>query len=202
MKAFTASILVSCSHIRQKLSKIKMNHVAHRTNSILQNPSPHSGMHWLRSPHSAMHWLRGWTGALHILKNHFTSYCAIKWLHSVKILIDLESTHQVLSYDVQYDTSFNMKIWPQGTQFFTSALTMKVTADRLPKIISWMVDHVLLAHQVWSSSNHEYLSLSIFSLILSFDLGPLQGWTNPRPRRPGQQEMVIAFHSSNAQPGN
>jgi hypothetical protein len=25
-----------------------MNHVAQRANSILQKPSPHSGMHWLR----------------------------------------------------------------------------------------------------------------------------------------------------------
>jgi hypothetical protein len=42
------------------------------------------------------------------------------------------------------------KILPRGTQFSTSALTMKVTTDRPQRLISYLVDHMLLAHQDWS----------------------------------------------------
>jgi hypothetical protein len=38
----------SQSKIAWKWLKPEMNHVTHRANSILQKPSPHSGMHWLR----------------------------------------------------------------------------------------------------------------------------------------------------------
>ena len=52
--------LTSNDYIQKKNKKTKkqMNHVAQRANSILQKPSPHSGMHWLSIPHSGMHRLR------------------------------------------------------------------------------------------------------------------------------------------------
>jgi hypothetical protein len=53
-------------------------------------------------------------------KFKFLRYNVAKWHHNVKILIDLESTHPVLSYEVLHDMvpygTVDFKIWPWGKQ--------------------------------------------------------------------------------------
>jgi hypothetical protein len=55
------------------------------------------------------------------------------------------------------------------TPFSTLALTMKVMVDQPSKLISWVPDHVLLSHQVWSWSNHKYSKNKVF---VSFKIWP------------------------------
>ena len=53
-----------------------------------------------------------------LVKIQFLRYDVTKWRHNVKLLVDLESTHQELSYDILHDIvphgTFNFKIWPWG----------------------------------------------------------------------------------------
>ena len=57
----------------------------------------------------------------------FWRYDVTKWRHNVKIFIDLESTHQDLSYEVLHDMvpwgTFDFKIWPWGKQISTRSET-------------------------------------------------------------------------------
>jgi hypothetical protein len=46
----------------------------------------------------------------------------------------------------------DFKIWPWGTPFSIQAFTMKFKIDWLIKLISYVADHVLLSHEVWSWS--------------------------------------------------
>jgi hypothetical protein len=49
MQGLSRKLLLSKKWLQTKKNK-QMNHVAQRANNILQKPSPHSGMHWLRFP--------------------------------------------------------------------------------------------------------------------------------------------------------
>jgi hypothetical protein len=42
-----------------------------------------------------------------------------------------------------------------GWTIFTLGLTIKVKADWSPNLISWVADHMLLSHQIWSWSDVE-----------------------------------------------
>jgi hypothetical protein len=134
-------------------------------------------------------------------KIHFLHYDVTKWRHNVKLLVDLESPHQGLSYDWLYVpfknlsfiwrrhhcrwrafiwsttrySSFDFKIWPRGTPFSTLALSMKVKDNRPSKLISWVADHELLSHQVWIWSDKKYSKNKVFISITTwpnFDLDP------------------------------
>jgi hypothetical protein len=70
-------------------------------------------------------------------KSKFLRYDVTKWRHNVKILIDLESTHQVLSYEVLLDmvpslSKFDLVV----SNFWPAVRPMKVKADRPHKEIS------------------------------------------------------------------
>jgi hypothetical protein len=77
--------------------------------------------------------------------------------------------------------SFDFKVWRWGTPF-SLALTMKVNTDLPPKLISWVVDHTLLLHLVWSWSNQNYLKnkggggVFIVMVWSNPDLGHLVWW--------------------------
>jgi hypothetical protein len=144
-------------------------------------------MHWPRFLHSGMHWLGSPIRAcidsgvnkciLYSLLQMILCHCVIKWLHSVKSFIDLESAHQGLSFsrDTTRYVFCNFKIWPWGTPFLTLMLTMKVIGDRPSKLISRVADQVLLSNQVWSWSNKKYSKNKVFVSIMTwpdFDLWP------------------------------
>jgi hypothetical protein len=71
-------------------------------------------------------------------KIQFLRYDVTKWRHKVKIFVDLESTHQDLSYDVQHDMvpygNFDFKIWPWGKQISTRSETHEGQGWSAPKI--------------------------------------------------------------------
>jgi hypothetical protein len=81
-----------------------------------------------------------------------------EWRHNVIFLVDLESTNQVLSYEVLHGMvpsiqNFDLgvsKVWPL-------ARPMKVKSHRPQKLISWVAGHLLLSYQVWSWSDKSYL---------------------------------------------
>jgi hypothetical protein len=112
----------------QRWSEYKMNHVAHRANSILQKPSPHSGMHWLRFSVRACNdshpSIRAYmdTGGKRVrfvsFRNWFLRYCVIKWRHSVKMLTDLESAHQGLSFEILHDIVPSILKFDPGVHHF------------------------------------------------------------------------------------
>jgi hypothetical protein len=114
-----------------------------------------------------------WTGAFRILK---------KWLYVIGSSNNFNwsrkhSSRAFIWGTTQYG-SFDFKNWP-AVHILTSALTctMKGTADRPKNLISWVVDHMLLAHQVWSWSNQKYLKNKVFVIISvypNFDLDPGQ----------------------------
>jgi hypothetical protein len=64
-----------------------------------------------------------------VLKIQFLRYDVTKWRHNVKIFVDLEITHQDLSYEVLHDMvpygtcTFNFKIWPWSKQISTRSET-------------------------------------------------------------------------------
>jgi hypothetical protein len=70
-------------------------------------------------------------------KIQFLRYDVTKWRHNVKIFVDLESTHQGLSYDVQYDMvpygTFDFKIWPWGRHISTRSETHECHGRSAPK---------------------------------------------------------------------
>ena len=70
-------------------------------------------------------------------KIQFLRYDVTKWRHNVKIFVDLESTHQDLSYDVQLDMvpygTFDFKIWPWGKQISTRSETQEGQGRSAPK---------------------------------------------------------------------
>ena len=70
-------------------------------------------------------------------KIQFLRYDVTKWRHNVKIFVDLESTYQDLSYDVQHDMvpygTFDFKIWPWGKQYSTRSETHKGQGRSAPK---------------------------------------------------------------------
>ena len=71
-------------------------------------------------------------------KNQFLRYDVTKWRHNVKIFLDLESTHQDLSYEVLLDMvpygTFDFKIWPWGKQISTRSETHEGQGGSAPKI--------------------------------------------------------------------
>jgi hypothetical protein len=71
-------------------------------------------------------------------KIQFLRYDVTKWRHNVKIFVELESTHQDLSYDVLHDMvpygTFNFKIWPWGKQISTRSETHESQGRSAPKI--------------------------------------------------------------------
>ena len=70
-------------------------------------------------------------------KIQFLRYDVTKWRHNVKFFVDLESTHQDLSYDVQQDMvpygTFDFKIWPWGKQISTCSETHEGQGWSAPK---------------------------------------------------------------------
>jgi hypothetical protein len=82
----------------------------------------------------------GSTGAFCINKT-ILLHSVIKWCHNINILTDLESTHHGLSSEVLLH---NMG---------PSISIVKVKANQPPKQFSWVVDHRLHSHQVWSWSD-------------------------------------------------
>jgi hypothetical protein len=88
-------------------------------------------------------------------KIQFLRYDVTKLLHNVKYFVDLESTHQDLSYEVLHDIvpygTFDLKIWPWGKQSSTRSETHE--------------------GQRWSAPNNNQLSGSsyaTFTLSLEF----------------------------------
>jgi hypothetical protein len=73
-----------------------------------------------------------------LLKIQFLRYDVTKWHHNVKILVDLESTHQGLSYEVLHDIvpfdTVDLKIWPCGKQISTRNETHEGQSRLVPKI--------------------------------------------------------------------
>jgi hypothetical protein len=71
-------------------------------------------------------------------KIHFLRYDITKWRHNVKFFVDVESTRQYLSYDVQHDMvpygTFDFKIWPWGKQISTRSKTHEGQGWSAPKI--------------------------------------------------------------------
>ena len=71
-------------------------------------------------------------------KIQFLRYDVTKWRHNVKIFVDLESTHQDLSYEVQHDMvlygTCDFKIWPWGEQISTRSETPEDHGWSAPKI--------------------------------------------------------------------
>jgi hypothetical protein len=51
-----------------------------------------------------------------VVKIKFLRYDVTKWRHNVKIFVDLENTHQDISYEVLHDMvpygTIDLKIWP------------------------------------------------------------------------------------------
>jgi hypothetical protein len=58
-----------------------------------------------------------------VVKIQFLRFYVTKWRHNVNCFVDLESTHQGLSYEVLHNVvpygTFDLKIWPFGKQSFT-----------------------------------------------------------------------------------
>jgi hypothetical protein len=73
-----------------------------------------------------------------VVKIQFLRYDVTKWRHNVKIFVDLESTHQGLSYEVLHDMvpygTFDFKIWPWGKQSSTRNETHEGQGRSAPKI--------------------------------------------------------------------
>jgi hypothetical protein len=164
-----------------------MNHVAH--NSILQKPSPHSGMHWLRFPIRACidshPCIRAYMDSggkqvrLFLLEFDFTSlrHEMTSWRQNFNWSGKCWS--RPLIWGTTLYSSFDLKIWPWGTSFFTLPLTMKVISDRPSELISWVADYMLLSHHVWSWSNQNYSKNQVLSVLwlgpiltLTFDFDP------------------------------
>jgi hypothetical protein len=57
----------------------------------------------------------------------FLRYDVTKWRHNVTLFVDLESTHQDLSYEVRQDMvqygTFEFKVWHEGKQSLTRSET-------------------------------------------------------------------------------
>jgi hypothetical protein len=85
-------------------------------------------------------------------KFSFLRYDVTKWRYNVKICVNLESTHQDLSYEVLHDMvpygTFDLKIWPWGKQISTRSETNEGQGQSAPKIISLVAAHMLISHQV------------------------------------------------------
>jgi hypothetical protein len=65
----------------------------------------------------------------------FLRYDITKGRHNVKFLLDLESTHQRLSYEILHDMVLSISKFDLGVCHFQSAArTMKVKVDRLSKL--------------------------------------------------------------------
>jgi hypothetical protein len=141
---------------------------------------PPFGHALIRVPHSKMYWLR--CEEVHFVfcfTNDFTSL-RHQICHSVKIFIDLESAHQVLSFETLHDMVFAIsKIWPRGTPFLNLVLTINVIRDRPSKLIIWVPDQVLLSHQVWSWSNKKYSKNKVFISIMTWPNFYLDLWLCP-----------------------
>jgi hypothetical protein len=71
-------------------------------------------------------------------KIQFLRYDVTKWRQNVKIFLDLESTHQDLSYEVKHDMvlygSCDFKNWPWGKQISTRSETPEGQRRLAPKI--------------------------------------------------------------------
>jgi hypothetical protein len=90
-------------------------------------------------------------------ENSVLRYDVTKWRHNINILINLESTHQGLSYEVLHDMilwipKFDFKV----RKFWPAARPMKVKTIRPQKLIRWVADHMLLSHQLWSWSDNSH----------------------------------------------
>jgi hypothetical protein len=93
----------------------------------------------------------------YLLKIQFLRYNVTKWRHNVTILVDLESTHQVLSYAVLHYMVLSISKFDLPVSNFRPATrSIKVKADRPQKIISWAANHMLFTYQVWSWSDNIY----------------------------------------------
>jgi hypothetical protein len=70
-------------------------------------------------------------------ENQFLRYDVTKWPHNVKLFVDLESTYQGLSYEVQHHVvpygTFDFKIWPWGKQISTRSETHEGQGWSAPK---------------------------------------------------------------------
>jgi hypothetical protein len=84
-----------------------------------------------------------------LVKIQFLRYDVTKWRHNVKLFVDLESTNQELSYEVLHGMVPSIQNFDLGiSKFRLAARPMKVKADQLQKLSSWVAGHLLLAHQV------------------------------------------------------
>ena len=103
-------------------------------------------------------------------KIQFLRHNVTKRRHNVKMLTDLESTHQGLSYDILHDMVHEVLYndLHEG-QLRPRALTMKVKADRYQKLISWAPIDVLYTHQVLSWYDKIYSKNKGF---VDFDVWP------------------------------
>jgi hypothetical protein len=78
-----------------------------------------------------------------LVKIQFLRYDVTKWRHNVKILIDLESTHQGLSYEVLHDMVPSILKFDLGvSKFQLAARPMIVKVDQPQKLVSWVADYI------------------------------------------------------------
>jgi hypothetical protein len=80
-------------------------------------------------------------------KFQFSNSDVTKWRHNVKIFVDLESTHQGLSFEVLHNMvpsilKFDLRV----CNFRPTVRSMMVKASRIEKLISWVADHMLLSN--------------------------------------------------------
>jgi hypothetical protein len=103
-----------------------------------------------------------------LCKIKFLRYDITKWRHNVKILLDLERTHQALSYEVQYDTVPSISKFDLGVSDFRHATRpMKVKADRPKKIVSWVAD-MCYFHTNLKLIQSKYSKNKVFVSIISW----------------------------------
>jgi hypothetical protein len=115
-----------------------------------------------------------------LVKIQFLRYDVTKWRHSVNLFVDLESTNQDLSYEVLHGMVPSIQNFDLGiTKFRPTARPLKVKADWIQKLISWMAGHLLLSHQVWSWSDKSYLKNKGFVDTLLWPQHDLDLWPWP-----------------------
>jgi hypothetical protein len=131
----------------KKKENQKLNHVAHRAKIILQKPSSHSGMHWLRFPiriciDSGLHIQTcidsGYEQVdfVSFKKNYLTSLRHQMTSERQNYSWSVKSSSCALIWGTTQYCFFDFKMWPCGTPFSTAALTMKVMGDGPSKLIS------------------------------------------------------------------
>jgi hypothetical protein len=106
-----------------------------------------------------------------VVKIQFLRYDVTKWRHNVKTFVDLESTHQDLTYDVLHDMvpygTFGLKIWPWGKEISSHSEIHEDEGRSAPKINQLSGRLCATFTLSWSWPNQNYSKNKVFLSIMT-----------------------------------